>query len=259
MVFPSEDPATGRAMRAMSTGPEGVQGAMYPDEPQALALAYTRFLDLSDHFRPDMKRMLVLGGGAYSFPKYILANHPDLSVDVVEIDPGMTRIARDFFALPEDKRLRVIHQDARIFLNANSGVYDVVIEDVFNSSVAIPFHLTTVEAVRRVAAATAEDGVVLVNVISALDGPGSGLFKALYATYADVFPQVCVLRVRQQAANTVQNIILAAFKTAEPRSWTSSQTRIAAMLARRTGPPDLAGVAVLTDDFAPVERFVSGW
>jgi spermidine synthase len=259
LVYPSHD-VNGRPMVALSTGPEGVQGGVYPDDPYALALNYTRYLILASHFKPDMRSALVLGGGGYAFPKYALTRHPEAAVDVVEIDPGVTALARAHFFLPEDARIRVHHEDARTFLNANSKRYDVIVEDVFNSSASIPFHLTTVETVRGLSEALEDGGVLIVNAISAFEGPKSRLYKSFYATYASVFPQVHVLRPRSDSdPESIQNVLLVCFKDAQPRSWESGDETMRARLGKRVAPPKAGEGLVLTDDYAPVERYLTGW
>jgi len=260
LVYPSRDYTTGRQMIALSTGPEGVQGAVYPDDPDALALNYTRFLPLASHFAPDMRRVLVLGGGAYAFPKYVLKRHPQARVDVVELDPGITALARSHFFLPEDPRLVIRHEDARTFLNANSGHYDVIVVDVFNSAASIPFHLATVETVRRLAQALDDEGVLIVNTIGAFQGPRARLYKSFAATYSQAFPQVHAIQAWKGGSQEAsQNILLVCFKTARPRDWTSADPDVSARLGQRVDLPDLSGALVLTDDYAPVERFLTGW
>lgn len=260
LIYPSRDFTTGKSTLAMSTGPEGVQGAVYTEEPEGLALNYTRYLTLAGHFAPDFRSVLVLGGGAYAFPRYVLEHHPQASVDVVELDPGVTRLAREHFHLRDDPRMRLIQEDARTFLNANKTRYGVIVEDAFNSHASIPFHLTTVEAMRRLSDSLDDRGVLLVNSICALEGPVSRLYTSLYATLRAVFPQVHVIRVWTSGdPAAMQNILFVCFKNAEERPWTSEDEERQARLDRRIEPPSQAGALVLTDDFAPVERFITGW
>jgi hypothetical protein len=108
MVFKGAESHTGRLMRVMATGPHAKQSAMYLDDPSALALPYTRYFRLVEHFVPEMRRLLVLGGGGFSFPKYALANYPNVSVDVVELDPGIVALARDYFELKDHPRQNII-------------------------------------------------------------------------------------------------------------------------------------------------------
>jgi len=70
----------------MVTGPHAKQSAMYLDAPRP-GLPYTRYFRLVEHFVPEMRRLLVWGGG-FSFPKFALANYANVSVDVVELDPA---------------------------------------------------------------------------------------------------------------------------------------------------------------------------
>lgn len=260
LIYPSVDYTTGRPIRAMSTGPEGVQGAIYIDNPQALALNYTKCLPVASHFVPELRRALVLGGGAFAFPKYLLGAHPQAQVDVVELDPGITRLAHAHFALPEDPRLRILHEDARTFLNANTQRYQVIVADVYNSAASIPPHLTTVETVARLFDALEDDGVLVVNIISAITGPKSRLYKSFHATYSQRFPQVHVVRTWMHGSeDQIQNLLLVCFKDGASRSWQSADQAMQDILERRIAPPDTSGALVLTDNYAPVERYLTGW
>lgn len=255
IVCLAREEGTGRLMRAMITGPGARQSAMYMDDPQALALPYTRFYRLTGHFVPDMDRVLVLGGGGYSFPKFALAAHPELLLDVVELDPGVTALAREHFGLRDDPRLRVLEEDARIFLNRNGERYDAILCDVFNTDHAVPFHLTTVETVRRLRASLTDNGVVLVNLLSSMSGDRGRLYRALFATYAAVFPRVRAYAVEDPAAPGLwQNVILAAFSDPETADRPSADPELAAMLAARVPDPE-TDLPVLTDAYAPVDRY----
>ena len=63
---------------------------------------------------PQARRILMLGGGGYSVPKWLLSGGAGLPAEslhctVVELDPAMTQVARDYFALPvNDPRLRIV-------------------------------------------------------------------------------------------------------------------------------------------------------
>lgn len=260
LVYHTPEAGTGRPMRVLVTGPEGMQGGMYLDDPVALAVPYTRYFVLADHFRPDVKRLLVLGGGALSYPKYVLKHSPGLSLDVVELDPGITALARRFFRLPEDARLTLIHEDARVFLNANRQTYQAAILDVFNTQGAIPFHLATAEAAARIRDALDGNGVVLVNLVSAIDGPDARFYKAMYATYAKVFPEVRAYRVfTNTTPDTWQSVILAAFKNPVMAGREATDPAVRALLETALPPPDTTGAPVLTDEYAPAEYYLRGF
>ncbi len=270
LVYNTIDKARGEPMRVLATGPEGVQSAMYPAEPQALAVPYTRFYRLAAHFRPDVQRMLMLGGGGYSFPKYVLSQPQEFGgarMDVVEIDPGVTDIARRHFDWQDSPAVTVHHDDARRFLaregaraQAEGGAkYQVALVDVFTSHLAVPFHLATRETLTALANLLDERGVVLVNCISAAEGPRSRFYRALLATYRSVFPRVESFLVLNPGDPTeFQNILLVAFKSPAAPALTSVQSEYQAMLASRYEPraASAGDPPVLTDDFAPVDHYL---
>lgn len=261
IVYKAAEDQTGRLMRVMITGPGAKQSAMYLDSPAALALDYTRYFRLVEHFAPQMRRLLVLGGGGFSFPKFALENYPKVNLDVVELDPGIVALAREYFELKDHPRQRIIEEDARTFLNRNQETYDAILCDTFNSHYAIPFHLATREAARRMKSSLAPNGVVLVNLISALAGERGRFFCALRATYASVFPRVLVFAVGGPLDRTkTQNIILAAFASAGEFAPSASDPELDAMLSRRVQPPADASCEPFTDEFAPVDRhMISAW
>lgn len=212
----------GLRLRCLATDPGRMQSAMYPDRPDELALPYTRFFALGPLLVPDASKVLMLGGGAFSVPRWLLAgggglDASRLSVDVVELDPGMTAEARRSFGLTDDPRLRVFHEDARVFCNRNRERYDLVLVDVFGSHYTVPFHAGTVEAARTLRAATRDDGVLLMNVIAAMDGVDGRLFRAIRGALAAHFAEVHVFAVRDsEDRHGVQNLMLLALPVPRP-------------------------------------------
>lgn len=255
LVYTSREEGTNRPTREMVTGPQGRQSAMYLDNPTELALPYTRFYRLAEYYQPKMQRMLVLGGGGFSFPKYALAHYPDLEIDVVELDPGITALARSHFGLLDNPRLRIIEEDARTFLHRVEKRYDVILCDVFTSHYSIPFHLVTVEAIARMQAALGPDGVILVNLLASPEGGSSRFYKALYATFQTAFPLLQSYAVFDPVDRHLwQNIILAA--STSPPPGPPGDVTIAQMLTHAL-PAPTDRPAPFTDEFAPVDRYLS--
>ncbi len=260
LVFESRDQDTGEPTRVMLTHPKHVQSAIYLDRPLDLVLASTRFFTLADHFVPGAKRMLLLGGGAYSHPRRLLAMNPDATIDVVELDPGVTELARAYFGLTENTRLRIFHEDARSFLNRNAERYDVVLGDIFNAHYAVPFHVVTRQAVQRIFDALNDDGVVIVNIIAALSGKKGRFLQAVRATYADVFPTVALFPLGSpNDPEGMQNVMLVAKKNGPLPDAFPNDPELALFVSRRLETPLAGDVPVLTDEFAPVERYVTAW
>ncbi len=257
-IYPSAEEQTERPLRVLATHPKAVQSAMYPDDPLALAVAYTHYYRLLEHFKPDVAKVLMLGGGGYSFPKYALAHYPQAHLEVVEIDPEMTSLARQFFALPHTPRLSIFHQDARSFLNTATTTYDVVLGDTFTSHYAIPFHLCTLEAVRRLHALLAADGVALVNLLGTLEGREGRFVRAAYRTFRAVFPQVLLFPVAApHDPQRWQNVMLVALKSQAEPTLRSIDPTLEALLAHLWTGPVAEDVPVLTDDYAPVDHYTA--
>jgi spermidine synthase len=260
LVFESRDPATNEPTRVMLTHPRHVQSAMYLERPTDLALTYARFFTLAGHFAPGARRMLLLGGGAYSFPRHLLATNPEAEIDVVELDPGVTRLAEEHFGLVEDPRLRIFHEDARTFLNRNTQKYDVIFGDIFNAHYAVPFHVVSREAVRHVFDALSDDGVAIVNIIAAISGKKGRFLRAVRATYADVFPTVELFPLGSpNDPEGMQNVMLVAKKNGPLPDALPGDPELALFVSRKLEAPLADDVPVLTDEFAPVERYVTAW
>jgi spermidine synthase len=255
LVYTGKEEGTNRPTREMVTGPQGRQSAMYLDDTTELALPYTRFYRLAEYYHPKMRRMLVLGGGGFSFPKYALAHYPELEIDVVELDPGITALARSHFGLTDHPRLRIIEEDARIFLQRIGPDYDVILCDVFNSHYSIPFHLVTVEAIKCMRSALAPGGVVLVNLLASPEGGSSRFYTALYATFKTAFPTIRSYAVIDPVDRRLwQNLILVAATGPEPAA--TEDADLQKMLTHAL-PAPLEPIPPFTDEFAPVDRYIN--
>jgi spermidine synthase len=258
LIYPSIEEGTGKMTQVMVTGPKAQQSAMYVDDPVYLALPYTKFYNLASHFKPEMKRVLMLGGGGYSFPKYMLSHYPEVHMDVIEIDPKVTMLAKRFFHLRDDRRLSIIHQDARTFLNRTSRTYDVILGDIFNSDYAVPFHVGTVETVKKIYELLADDGVAVVNILAAIEGDKGRFLRAEYATFKAIFPQVYLYPVSYPTSGMRwQNVMLVALKSSRPALLTSTDPELNELLSHRWLKPVAADLPPLTDDYAPVDRYIT--
>ena len=261
-IAESIDRRNGRRVRIMITDPDAAQSLMYVDSPNELVSDYTKFYDLAFHYNPSATRVLMLGGGGYCVPKHIISERPGASIDVVELDPGVTETARKYFALEDHPRMRIYHEDARTFLNRSqySGIesYDVIFMDTFNSATVIPFQLATVEAGERLHSLLKPGGVLVVNIISSVYGPKSGVFHGIYKAFSQSFGTMMIFPANApepKYAGALQNIMLVAGdfvpSTSEPNGKYSS---FLSHQWLQPFTPDSV-VPAFTDSFAPVERY----
>jgi spermidine synthase len=249
------DPRTGQMVRVMSLNSQN-SSTIFRDS-QELVEEYTKYYNLGAHFSPGFRSALMIGGAGYVYPREYLRRFPAATIDVVEIDPKVTELARGYFGLEDDPRLGIFHQDARIFLNETTRKYDVFFGDVFQSIFSVPFHLTTRETAQRVYGLLPDNGVAIMNTISSVEGPEGKFLRALLRTYREVFPQVYLFPVDDAAdGRRVQNVMLVALKSPTPPSFHSDDPELDRYLSHRWTPDVPADVPVLTDDYAPVEYYL---
>ncbi|HEY2911643.1 MAG TPA: fused MFS/spermidine synthase [Gemmataceae bacterium] len=137
-------------------------------------------------------KMLVIGGGGYTFPRYAKTVLPETQVDVVEIDPGVTRVAYEFLGLRKELGLRDFNMDGRQFVAERAGPhsYDLVVQDAVNDF-SVPSHLLTKEYNDAVKAALKSDGVYLLTIIDEIDA--GKIWRASMATLRQSFAHVALL------------------------------------------------------------------
>lgn len=185
----------------------------YVDEKTGdMGARYLYYYDLADYYLKDFKSTLMIGGAAYTYPTHYLDKYEDKTIDVAEIDEKMTELAEKHFNLDiNNERLNIYHQDGRSFLNTTKNKYDVILIDAFKGENA-PFELTTYEAIKNARNILNDNGMVITNVISSLEGEEADFIEYEYSTYKKVFDDVKLFKVRNYEDNERQNIILIGFK-----------------------------------------------
>ncbi|GMT02841.1 hypothetical protein PENTCL1PPCAC_25015 [Pristionchus entomophagus] len=91
-------------------------------------------LSLSDLSRPQMMLQIGLGGGVTT--NFLALMPMNLSIDVVELEPTVYDVAKQFFDLTNDKRVRVHIEDGVKFTErATDIVYDSILLDACTNDV----------------------------------------------------------------------------------------------------------------------------
>jgi len=247
------------------------QSAIDLDRPDRTVFAYSDYMHLPLIFVPRLRRVALIGLGGGTVPRHYVQDYPSVQMDVAEIDPAVVETARRWFTLPEEQRLRVSAGDGRLFLLRASERYDVILLDAYLID-TIPFHLATAEFFRLAAARLAPGGVLASNVIGALEGEDSRLFRAIYKTFRAVFTTVYVFPVGHGAFSSTELlrniIIVGSMEPALPAAEVQARAaRLAAEVVRLPGFAEAAAtlyqapirtedVPLLTDDFAPVDALI---
>jgi spermidine synthase/MFS family permease len=139
-------------------------------------------------------KCIVIGGGGYTFPRYAKTVFPETELDVVEIDPAVTKVAYDFLGLKPELGIRTFNMDGRQFVaeRAAPHSYDLVIQDAVND-LSVPSHLVTKEYNDVVKAVLKPDGVFLLTIIDEIDE--GKLWRACMATLRKSFTHVAMVTV----------------------------------------------------------------
>ncbi len=160
------------------------------DDPTQLVYGYEQMYAEVTAYRAlhdDHLRALFIGGGGYTFPRYMEAAYPGSDIHVIEIDPGVTQIAHDLLGLARDTGILSHNEDARIFLEREpTGTYDLILGDAFNDF-SVPYHLTTKGFNDRVRVWLADDGLYVVNIV---DGARGDFLRAYAHTLQQTFRHV---------------------------------------------------------------------
>jgi len=252
-----------------------LQSGMVKADPFKSAFAYTDYVFLAWTYKPDIKSVLMLGLGGATVAKQIHHFFPQAQIDIAEIDPDVVDVAKRFFSFKEDERMKVTVGDARQFLVRNADKkYDLIIQDAYFAD-ALPFHLATQEFFEVVKGRLNPGGVFFNNIVSALKGERSKIFRSIYKTMQTVFGRVEVYPVFNQwygdeARNNLEVLSINGTEALPAKETRLSRARQTAKTADLDILPQLADglyadriptddIPMLTDKYAPTDALIHLW
>ena len=238
--------------------------AMDLNNPERIVYEYTKFFHLGLLFVNEPNNVLFIGGGGFSAPKKFFVDYPEMIVNVVEIDQEVVNVGSEFFAVPEDERLKISTNDGRIFLRNTNEKYNIIILDAYDKSY-VPFHLMTREFNELVYEHLTEDGVFISNIITSIEGNSADLFLAEIKTMKSVFPNVYIYPVVSDQQTVIQNVIVVAHKQEDSvtkfellaRQDNASVELVQAIENEYKKNINLESYKILDDNFAPVENYLN--
>lgn len=179
------------------------ESATYLDERRYTPVfAYQKAFDrIFDAALPN-RNILMIGGGGYAWPKHVIATRNDISLDVVEIDPAITAIAKKWFYLDEliidhpsaTERLSLITANGRSFLKNREAPlrYGAIINDTFSGKEPV-LSLASIEAARLIKENLAPQGLYATNVVSECEGESITFLRQIVTTLNEVFSHVYII------------------------------------------------------------------
>ena len=178
-------------------------------EDNATRQAYVMVAELATELFDRPGRALVVGLGAGCLARNLAV--AGWRVDAVEIDPEVTRAAREFFRF-RPEFAAVHHADGRRFLRDTRDTFDLVALDAFGSG-AVPFHLLTAEAFAETRARLRPGGVMVVNLQAI--GWQEPLVRAAAATLGTCFRHVVALPIAEPPDQLGSVVLLARDRATE--------------------------------------------
>jgi MFS family permease len=219
---------------------------------------------------------LFVGGGSYTYPRYVQACYPGSSMLVAEIDPAVTRAAHEALYLPQDTPIQTMWGDARATIDKllrhndrvergrESGTkrqFDFIFGDAFNDF-SVPWHLTTRQFNEKIKKLLAPGGVYMINIIDDYDY--CRFLGAYVHTARRTFGGVEVFCVGRDGELSESRETWVIAMTLEPMDFSDLGTRLGERLFEglRLSDEQVAeairrsGGIELTDDYAPVENLL---
>ena len=172
------------------------------DRPGKLVLIYTRLLLAPLVWNPNPSRILMIGLGGGVLPRFLSEVYPDIEMDVVEVDPRVTELAKRYFGFKEGPGMRVFEDDGRAFVKQRHPKYDMVFLDAFKGG-SVPYHLKTVEFYREIAQSLKEEGILVTN----LYGKSNALKPRDRKTLETVFQRVSFFEDAERVATVCVAIL----------------------------------------------------
>jgi len=140
------------------------QSSILLGDPNNLILDYTKAMVAGFSLIEDSpKKILCIGLGGGSLPRFLWHQFPEAQIDVVELRAEVAEVATEFFELPSDPRLQVYIADCKDYLlKCRSKTYDLIFVDAFSKE-GVADSVQGFPFFRRLSAILEPQGVVVFN------------------------------------------------------------------------------------------------
>lgn len=214
-------------LRCLRFGSEERQSCVDLSQPQALQLAYTRWMATALLLHPQPQRFLVVGLGGGALPHFLLHHFPQAHITVVEKEQLVIDLAHGYFHLPLTPRLDIRHQEALRFARTEPpGNFEVAFLDIFGPGAMAPA-LFEAELHRLLLHQLSDDGILAINLWSG-DRP-------LYRQALEACDAASEGRMLSMAVKKRSNVIVLLFPQAVPTQRIKQAQKQSTQLQQRFG------------------------
>ncbi|MBB5349115.1 hypothetical protein JWG42_10850 [Desulfoprunum benzoelyticum] len=172
-------------LRSLFFASRFLQSCMSVNHPERLQLSYTRYMLLGLPALESVQHILIIGIGAGSLIHYCHHHYPESVIDAVDSSPRIITLARQYFMLPEDDRIRIHCADGLAFLEeaAAGRHYDLILVDAFDHE-GMAENIYSSPFFRRCSTMLADQGMLSCNLWSG-DDHLLGTIRQSIAAYLD--------------------------------------------------------------------------
>jgi hypothetical protein len=205
----------GRPSRMLYTNQrQAAQSGLALDDHDELLFDYNeRFMDLVRGLMP--KKILLIGGGAFTFPKAIIEGFPTTAIDIVELDSKLLDLAKEHFYFKPSSTTRIFIGDGYKYLSTTHDKYDLIVLDVFTHT-EIPKAFQSINTARNLANRLNPDGVAAMNIIAAYYGARAATLRRQTAGLQSAFTKVEIFPAENLRSLWIpQNFIMTARNSSE--------------------------------------------
>ena len=172
--------------------------------PDHMVFTYTRMMMSALFLNPTPSNILIIGLGGATLQNALQKTLPDATIDSVDVDPAVARVAERYFNYVPGPKQRLFIEDGRAFIERalQAGQqYDMVMLDAFDVDY-IPPHLMTREFLELVHDLISPSGVLVANTFTR-----SHAYDRESATYSAIFGDFFNLRANNRVIIASRNTL----------------------------------------------------
>ena len=196
LLFDTTD-ADGTAVRMLNVG-GAFQSVSYVEAALSCELAceYQREQARIVSELPRLRHAVVIGGGGFSFPKWLVAHLTPVRVTTVEIDPAIIELARASFGVAAVEahfapsgRFEIVCEDGWEWLRTQGERVDLLVNEAFSGKHPLG-PLACTEGAKLIREHLSEGGAYLATLRFPLEGRRSAALYETLDTFAQEFAHV---------------------------------------------------------------------
>jgi spermidine synthase len=182
-------------------GEAALETVIDPRAPHRLQHRYSHTLMAGLLYRPAPSACLLIGLGGGAIVRFLNHELPPMRLDVVEIDPVVVDLAREYFGTVPGGRTRIFTEDAFDYLHHTRERYDLILVNAHlmpgaqTNATGLPLRLAAEAFVTNLRERLLPGGVVAFNLIQGPDTPVNiALVRDTFAT-VEVYHSAAVANV----------------------------------------------------------------